>query len=130
MASCECLLRGPQKAGKLPEEMSVTNASNNHAFERSCQALERLDQFVERGKIEGLGPIGLGVIRFGMDFHHQAIRTGRHKYIQYRELRDMDELYDLDDDPYEMTNLVARPEATDVLRQMRAELERLLVDTQ
>ena len=42
-----------------------------------------------------------------------AARSARHKYIQYRELRDMDELYDLDADPYELTNLVARPEAAD-----------------
>jgi arylsulfatase A-like enzyme len=30
-----------------------------------------------------------------------AARTTRHKYIQYRELRGMDELYDLEADPYE-----------------------------
>lgn len=58
-----------------------------------------------------------------------AARSARHKYIQYRELRDMDELYDLDADPYELTNLVARPEAAEALQQMRAELQRLLADT-
>lgn len=58
-----------------------------------------------------------------------AARTARHKYIRYRELRDMDELYDLETDPYEMTNLIARPEAAEVLQQMRAELQRLLDET-
>jgi arylsulfatase A-like enzyme len=50
----------------------------------------------------------------------------RHKYIQFRELEGMDELYDLDADPYEMTNLIARPEARDLLPQMQSELTRLL----
>ncbi len=58
-----------------------------------------------------------------------AARTGRHKYIQYRELQEMDELYDLEADPFEMTNLVARPEAAPVLQQMRGELQRLLDET-
>ena len=58
-----------------------------------------------------------------------AARTAHHKYIQYRELRDMDELYDLDADPYEMTNLIAKPEAAEMLQQMRSELQRLLAAT-
>ena len=40
-------------------------------------------------------------------------RTDRHKYIQYRELQGMDELYDLDADPYEETNIIDRPDARD-----------------
>ena len=60
---------------------------------------------------------------------YAAARTAHHKYIQYRELRDMDELYDLDADPYEMTNLIAKPEAAEMLQQMRSELQRLLVET-
>ena len=58
-----------------------------------------------------------------------AVRTGRHKYIQYRELKGMDELYDLETDPYEETNIVHRPEARDALQQMRSELERQLEQT-
>ena len=41
----------------------------------------------------------------------------------------MDELYDLDADPYEMTNLIAKPEAAEMLQQMRSELQRLLAAT-
>ena len=40
-----------------------------------------------------------------------AARTARHKYIQYRELQGMDELYDLDTDPYEETNIIDRSDA-------------------
>ncbi len=42
---------------------------------------------------------------------YSAVRTGRHKYIQFRDLRGMDELYDLEADPYELTNLIAKPES-------------------
>jgi N-acetylglucosamine-6-sulfatase len=58
-----------------------------------------------------------------------AVRTGRHKYIQYRELRGMDELYDLEADPYEQANIIDRPEARKVLQQMQSELRRLLAQT-
>jgi len=60
---------------------------------------------------------------------YSAVRTTRHKYIQFRELKDMDELYDLEADPYEMTNLVGKPESRELLPQMRAELQRLLDET-
>ncbi|MEJ7639154.1 MAG: sulfatase/phosphatase domain-containing protein, partial [Singulisphaera sp.] len=43
-------------------------------------------------RVEGLG--------------YQAVRTGRWKYIRYRDLQGMDELYDLSADPFEMRNLV------------------------
>ncbi len=55
-----------------------------------------------------------------------AVRTARHKYIQYRELRGMDELYDLESDPYEETNIIGRPDARETLQQMQSELQRLL----
>ena len=45
---------------------------------------------------------------------YSAVRTARHKYIQFRELKGMDELYDLEADPYELTNLIAKPEAGDL----------------
>ena len=57
---------------------------------------------------------------------YSAVRTGRHKYIQFRELRGMDELYDLEADPYELTNIIGKPESRALLPQMQAELQRLL----
>jgi N-acetylglucosamine-6-sulfatase len=58
-----------------------------------------------------------------------AARTERHKYIRYRELPGMDELYDLEADPFERTNLAGRPAARDLLRRMQAELQALLDQT-
>jgi len=55
-----------------------------------------------------------------------AVRTERHKYIQYRELHGMDEMYDLDADPFEETNIIDRPDASGTLERMKSELGRLL----
>ncbi len=58
-----------------------------------------------------------------------AVRSSRHKYINYRELQGMDELYDLDTDPYEETNIIDRPGAQETLQKMKAELQRLIEQT-
>ena len=58
-----------------------------------------------------------------------AARTSRHKYINYRELQGMDELYDLETDPYEETNIIDRADARETLQKMQAELRRLIEQT-
>jgi arylsulfatase A-like enzyme len=60
---------------------------------------------------------------------YSAVRTSRHKYIQYRELQGMDELYDLEVDPHELSNVIAKPEARETLARMQAELQRVLDET-
>ncbi|HEX2444032.1 MAG TPA: sulfatase [Vicinamibacterales bacterium] len=54
-----------------------------------------------------------------------AVRDTRFKYIQYRELDGMDELYDLETDPYEERNLIDAPAARATLARMQAELGEL-----
>ena len=54
---------------------------------------------------------------------YQAVRTQRWKYIHYGDLADADELYDLVDDPYEMTNRIGDPRAP--LAEMQTRLARL-----
>jgi N-acetylglucosamine-6-sulfatase len=56
---------------------------------------------------------------------YQAVRTGRYKYIDYLELPGMDELYDLQSDPYELDNLMGSGRERDLLPRMQAELARL-----
>lgn len=57
-----------------------------------------------------------------------AIRTERWKYIHYFGIWDTDELYDMQNDPLEITNLINHPEhqktAQQLNRQLFAELER------
>jgi len=55
-----------------------------------------------------------------------AARTERYKLIHYLELDGMDELYDLESDPFEERNLIADPNASQSLGAMRGELDRLL----
>jgi N-acetylglucosamine-6-sulfatase len=60
---------------------------------------------------------------------YQAVRTARWKYIHYTELNGMDELYDLQADPYEMRNRMDDPGAQPARRDCAAELQRLLRET-
>lgn len=57
---------------------------------------------------------------------YDAVRTERYKFIRYRELADMNELYDLQQDPFELTNLIGSPAAVGLRQQMETELARLL----
>ncbi len=59
-----------------------------------------------------------------------GVRTDRHKYITYPLVKDdTDELYDLQADPHEMTNLINDPAAAGALKKMQAELARLKKET-
>lgn len=57
---------------------------------------------------------------------YQAVRTGRWKYIHYSELNGMDELYDLQADPYEMRNRIGEPGSQNARRDCEVALQRLL----
>ena len=63
---------------------------------------------------------------------YDGVRTERYKYIRYRDLKDMNEpydmneLYDLVEDPFELSNLIAAPTAHPVRRAMERELDRIL----
>jgi N-acetylglucosamine-6-sulfatase len=41
---------------------------------------------------------------------YKAVRTRNHKYIHYTDLKGMDKLYDLREDPYEMHNVIDHPD--------------------
>jgi N-acetylglucosamine-6-sulfatase len=58
-----------------------------------------------------------------------AARTDRYKYIHYLELQDMDELYDLQQDPYELKNIINDAEAIEILTLMKDELNNQLLIT-
>src|SRR5689334_10791579 len=59
----------------------------------------------------------------------QAVRTDRWKYIHYDGVNDMDELYDLQTDPYEMKNLIHDDGQREQLNQLQNELTRLVEAT-
>jgi N-acetylglucosamine-6-sulfatase len=60
---------------------------------------------------------------------YKAIRTDRHKYIHWvnrGKSGELDELYDLDRDPYELANVVAQPSYAEVRESLKDELRGLV----
>ena len=57
---------------------------------------------------------------------YQAVRTNDWKYIHYVDLEGMDELYDLNRDPYEIRNRIDSPAMQDTLAQMKMKLAQQL----
>lgn len=60
---------------------------------------------------------------------YKAVRTERYKFIHYVDLEGMDELYDLQNDPYELQNSINDPAMASVLQEMKVELNALLEKT-
>lgn len=51
-----------------------------------------------------------------------GVRTDKFKYIRYQGIWDTNELYDLEKDPNETINLIARPEYTETVKKMAGDL--------
>lgn len=58
-----------------------------------------------------------------------GVRTGEWKLIRYPDIDDIDEMYDLKQDPYEMTNLALLPKYAVKHKQLSEELDRLMKET-
>jgi N-acetylglucosamine-6-sulfatase len=57
-----------------------------------------------------------------------ALRTQRYKFIQYHGIWDIDELYDLQNDPNEQHNLIFDTKQKQRIRTMRTDLHNILVE--
>lgn len=58
-----------------------------------------------------------------------AVRTDKYKYIRYHGVWDTNELYDLENDPYEMNNLIDKPEHQAMIKGLRSEIDDWLEET-
>jgi arylsulfatase A-like enzyme len=63
-----------------------------------------------------------------MDMDYRALRTERYKYIHWVRHPDLDELYDLRSDPFEMKNLANDPRAAALRGRLRAQLGEAVLD--
>ena len=61
-----------------------------------------------------------------LDVDYRAVRTARHKLIHWVQYPDLDELYDLHDDPLEMNNLAGRKDTEKLQSDLRGILLRMI----
>jgi N-acetylglucosamine-6-sulfatase len=59
---------------------------------------------------------------------YQAVRNDRWKYIHYLDLENADDIYDLQNVPYELHNNIGSPATAADLKAMQAELQRQLLE--
>jgi arylsulfatase A-like enzyme len=57
---------------------------------------------------------------------YKAVRTERYKFVRYEELQGMNELYDLQNDPHELDNLLPNRAPAGVVDDLQSRLDRLL----
>ena len=57
------------------------------------------------------------------------MRTDRYKFIRYYGIWDINELYDLQEDPMEMHNLIRDPAYSDISKQLRSDIFDWLEET-
>ena len=100
-----------------------SNASNLHGRSLVPLLEDRNDGWRQSFLIEYYSDTVFGRMR---NMGYQALRTRQHKYIRYTALAGMDELYDLDADPYELRNLARDDDARELLSSMDEALNRAL----
>ena len=59
---------------------------------------------------------------------YKAVRTERHKLIHWVHKEGVDELYDLERDPFEISNAIGDPAYADAAKSLRKELRKLVAD--
>jgi N-acetylglucosamine-6-sulfatase len=64
-----------------------------------------------------------------VDMDYRVVRTSRHKYVHWLKHPDLDELYDLSADPFELRNLIDDPGSAQVVAELRRELGRLVLES-
>ena len=61
-----------------------------------------------------------------VDASYKLIRSGKYKYIHWIHHKDRDELYDLEEDPYELNNVINVQQMKQIVSDLRQELGQLV----
>lgn len=61
-----------------------------------------------------------------IDTSYKVIRKNNYKYIHWIQRHNVDELYDLKNDPYEMNNIIKDPKHKHLLQELKSELTSLI----
>ncbi|WP_286813554.1 MULTISPECIES: sulfatase-like hydrolase/transferase [unclassified Maribacter] len=79
---------------------------------------------------ENIDEINQDLINANRSYRSRGIRTGRYKYFVYYEHDPIiEELYDVENDPFEQNNLANNDEYTIVLQQLRKQTEKMYLET-
>ncbi len=62
------------------------------------------------------------------DLSYKVVHTGRYKLVHWLQHEGVDELYDLEADPFEMDNLAGRPGHEQLVDELRSHLDRLVAE--
>ena len=86
-----------------------------------------VDMFRQRGKSEEVVlKVNKNLIDENKSYRSHGVRTDRYKYFVYYEHNPkIEELYDVDNDPFEQHNLVNSAEYTFILKKLRKQTEYL-----
>lgn len=60
---------------------------------------------------------------------YRIVHKGKYKYIRWIRFEDQAELYDMDADPYELKNLVNDPSMSAVVKEMKRDMQRLVLES-
>jgi N-acetylglucosamine-6-sulfatase len=134
LVRCPALFEGGQTVEQIVANIDVGPTVLEAAGIRKPQQMQG-ESFLQllQGKTDGWRDALLYEYYWERNFPHtptiHAIRTDRWKYVHYFGIWDTDELYDVQNDPHERTNLIQRREHQQTVRQLNQRMFRMLEET-
>jgi N-acetylglucosamine-6-sulfatase len=134
LAHCPALFEGGKTIDQVVANIDVGPTILEAAGVRTPEQMQgRSFLGLLQGKTDGWRNALLYEYYWERNFPHtptmHAIRTDRWKYIHYFGIWDTDELYDVQNDPLERTNLIESPEHQQTVEQLNRRMFQMLEET-